>query len=157
MKKVSNKGKAGIGGYLTIKTLRDGKVVRELGPIHNRVVSTDTYGRNLILRALSGDTTYPIEIDSMAIGDGAVAPVDGDTALGNSLEAGLAITDTTITNDELQIEVFVADGDIADDDYTELGFFCNGRLFSRILISPTYSKATGEDTLFTYTLTLSAA
>lgn len=150
--------KTTIKGYLTIKTFKDGELIRESGPIPNKVVSSDTYGRNLILRQLTGDTTYPIVIDSVAFGDddGTILPIaDSNTALGNSLVTGISITDTTITNDELEIDVFVADASLADDDYKEIGFFCNGRLFSRIIISPTYTKATGEDTLFTYTITLS--
>lgn len=151
--KLKDQGK--IAGYLTIKTFKEGKLIREVGPIPNKVVSSDTYGRNLIIRALTGDATYPITIDSMALGDDNTAAADGNTALGNSLVSGLTITDFTINNDEVEIDVFVADGALADDTYEELGFFCGGRLFSRIIISPAYTKATGEDSLFTYTLTFS--
>lgn len=144
---------AEVGGVLTIETFVKGEKVRSIGPIHNKVVSSSGYGRNLLIRQLAGDTTYPIEIDSIAVGDGSTAPVDGDTALGNSLVAGISITEMTVANNQLTIKVFVSDGSLADDVYEELGFFCNGRLFSRIIISPAYTKATGEDTLFTYTLT----
>jgi len=143
----------GFFGTLTIEKIRDGQVEETLGPIKNKVVSSDGYGRNLIIRQLSGDTTYPIEIDSMALGDSATAATDGDTALGNSLVAGISITQFTVANNVLTIKVFVADGNLTNDTYRELGFFCNGRLFSRIIIDPAYTKATGEDTLFTYTLT----
>lgn len=143
----------GFYGQLTIEKLSEGKVVSSLGPIANKVVSSDGYGRNLIIRQLSGDTTYPIEIDSMALGDNNTAAADGDTGLGNSLVSGLSITQFTVANNVLTIKVFVADGSLADDTYSEVGFFCNGRLFSRIIIDPAYTKASGEDTLFTYTLT----
>ncbi len=149
------KDKAHIGGTLTIKTFRDGQLVRTLGPFHNKVVSSSGYGRNLLIRQLAGDATYPIEIDSMAIGDGTTAPADGDTALGNSLVSGIDITDMTVDNNLLSIDVFVADGNLPDDDYEELGFFCTGRLFSRILLDTTYTKESGEDTLFNYQLTFS--
>lgn len=145
-----------VAGVLTIKTYRQGELVRELGPIPNRVVSSDGYGRNLLIRQLGGDTTYPLEIDSAALGDGNTAAADGDTGLGNSLVSGISITDKTITNNQLQVDVFVADGTLANDTYEEFGLFCGGRLFSRIIISPAYTKASGEDTLLTYTLTLSA-
>ena len=152
---MQHKDDALLAGKLTIKTFKDGQLIRELGPIPNKVVSSDGYGRNLLIRQLAGDTTYPIEIDSMAVGDSDTAATDGDTGLGNSLVADIDITDMTVTNNQLEIDVFVADGNLADDDYKELGFFCNGRLFSRIIISPTYTKASGEDTLFTYSLTFS--
>jgi len=142
-----------VGGELTIETFKAGKKVREIGPIHNKVVSSDGYGRNLLIRQLAGDTTYPIEIDSIAVGDSSTAAADGDTGLGNSLVSGISITEMTVSNNQLTVKVFVSDGSLANDTYEELGFFCNGRLFSRIIISPAYTKASGEDTLFTYTLT----
>jgi len=144
---------AHVGGVLTIETFSNGKKVRELGPIRNKVVSSDGYGRNLLIRQLAGDTTYPIEIDSIALGDGNTTAADGDTALGNSLVSGISITELTVANNVLTVKVFVADGTLANDTYAELGLFCAGRLFSRIIIDPAYTKDTGEDTLFTYTLT----
>lgn len=153
MKKESSDAFA-IEGHLTVTTFRDGRKLRQIGPFKNKVVSSSGYGRNLIIRALAGDTTYPIEIDSIAVGDGATAAADGDTALGNSLVAGLTLTNITVLNNILSIEVFVPDANLADDTYAELGLFANGRLMSRVLMSPAYTKATGEDTLFTYTLTI---
>lgn len=149
------KSKVHPGGYLFIETFKNGKKVRELGPIHNHVVSSSGYGRNLIARQLGGDTTYPLEITTISIGDSNTAPVDANTALGNALETGLTVTEATVSNDVLVVKVFVADGDMADDTYEEVGYYCGTQLFSRIIISPAYTKATGEDTLFTYTLTIS--
>lgn len=90
----------------------------------------------------------------MSLGDDNTAAADGNTALGNSLVSGISITDFTISNNELEIDVFVSDGSLPDDTYEEFGLFCDGRLFARIIITPAYTKASGEDTLFTYTLTL---
>lgn len=154
-KEIRHSDRAGIRGFLTISKYRDGELVWQSEPLPNKVVAgSGGYGRNIIARQLAGDTTYAIEIDSAAVGDGVVAPADSDTALGNSLVSGLAITNMTVTNDDLQVDVFVADANLANDTYGEFGLFCNGRLFARILISPTYTKASGEDTLFTYTLSL---
>jgi hypothetical protein len=143
----------GFFGELTIKTVRDGLVLREVGPFQNKVVSSSGYGRNLIMRALAGDPTYSLAIDSAAIGDGSIAPADGDTGLGNSLVSGLPITSAGVANNVLTIDVFVPSGDLPDDTYSEFGFFADGRLMSRVLISPAYTKAAGEDTLFSYTMT----
>lgn len=139
---------------LTIERIVDGKVVETIGPIPNKVVSSDGYGRNLIVRALAGDTTYPIEIDSISLGDDNTAPVDANTGLGNALETSISVTEKTVSNDQLTVKVFIPDGSIADDTYEEIGFFCNGRLLSRIIIDPAYTK-NGNDTLFTYTQTWS--
>lgn len=144
-----------VGGELTICTFRKGILQRHIGPIPNKVVSSSGgYGRNIIARQLIGDTTYPIEIDSVALGDGATAPADANTGLGNSLVSGLSITEATVSNNVVTIKVFAADIDLPDDTYSEFGLFCNGRLFARILITPSYTKETGEDTLFVYELTL---
>lgn len=141
-----------IAGTLTITKFKDGQPVWQSEPIPNKVVSSSGYGRNIIIRQLSGDNTYTLEIDSAAVGDGNTAAADGDTALGNSLVSSIPITNMTVNNDQLQVDVFVADGNLADDTYEEFGLFANGRLITRIIISPAYTKATGEDTLFTYNL-----
>lgn len=143
-----------IGGLLTVTTFRNGKRVRELGPFKNKVVSSDGYGRNLILRALAGDGTYQLKLDSAAIGSNATAAADSDTGLNTSVHSGLAITNFGVANNILTVEVFVPDASITNVTYREFGLFTNGRLFARIVISPTYTKASGEDTLFTYTLTM---
>lgn len=154
-KQALENSEVGFYGHLTIRGYRDGALIRETGPIPNKVVSgSGGYGRNLVARQLAGDTTYPLEIDSAALGDDDTAPADSDTALGNSLVSGIGITNIVVSNNSLQIDVFIADGSLADDTYKEFGLFCAGRLFARILISPSYTKATGEDTLFTYTLPL---
>lgn len=144
----------GFYGVLNIEKYRDGEKVFDSGPLKNKVISSNGYGRNIVARQLAGDTTYPIEIDSIQLGDDNTAAVDGDTALGNALETGITITEKSVANNVVTVKVFVADATIADDTYEEIGFMCNGRLFSRVVISPAYTKASGEDTLFTYTLTL---
>lgn len=143
-----------IAGLLTIKTFKDGQLLRQTGPFPNKVVSSSGYGRNLILRQMAGDTTYPILIDSAAVGDGNTAAADGNTGLGNSLVSGIDITNMTVTNNVLAVDVFASDAVLPDDTYEEFGLFANGRLISRIIISPGYAKSAGEDTLFSYELTM---
>lgn len=142
-----------MAGYLTITTLKDGQPVRIMGPFKNKVVSSSGYGRNLILRQMAGDTTYPIEIDSAAVGDSNTAAADANTGLGSSLVSGISITNMTVANNVLNVDVFVSDAELPDDTYQEFGLFAAGRLITRIIISPAYTKTTGEDTLFSYELT----
>lgn len=143
-----------VAGYLTITTFRDGEPVRVVGPFRNKVVMGSGYGRNIIARQLAGDTAYPIAIDSASVGDDDTAAADSDTDLGNPLVEEIPITNSTAVDDVVTVDVFVADANLPDDTYEEFGLFCDGRLFARIVISPAYTKASGEDTLFTYELTL---
>lgn len=146
-------GEAGLAGILRIKKFRDGELIYESGPLPNKVVTSTGYGRNLILRWMTGETTYPIVIDSVSLGDNNTAAADGNTALGNELVADIPITNMSVSNNVATVDVFVADANLPDDTYEELGIFVSGRLLARIIISPAYTKAAGEDTLFTYTLT----
>lgn len=156
MQHVKDKDKAGVQGYLTIRKFKNGELVYESPKLPNKVVSgSGGYGRNLLARQLAGDTTYPLEIDSASLGDDNTAPVDANTDLGNPLVEDIPLTNVTVLDDVVTVDVFVADANLPDDTYGEMGFFCNGRLFSRIIIQPAYTKASGEDTLFTYELQLS--
>lgn len=145
-------------GYLTITKFAAGTkniLWKTKEPIRNKVVSSSGHGRNLIARKLTGDNTYGIEIDSAAVGDDNTAAADGNTGLGNALVTGIPLTNSIASNNVVDIDVFVADGNLPDDTYEEFGLFIGAQLFSRIVISPAYTKNTGEDTLFTYQLTLS--
>lgn len=154
MNSVKVQNEIGTFGELTIKRFKNGELLETAGPYKNKVVSSSGYGRNIIARQLAGDTTYTLEIDSMSIGDGTATPVDADTDLANVLDSGIPLTDISASGSVVSIDVFVADGNLADDTYSEVGFYANSRLISRILISPSYTKATGEDTLFSYTLNI---
>lgn len=158
MKRVRSSDRlARVAGRLTIKTFRDGELARMIGPFPNRVVSSSGYGRNLIARQLAGDTTYPLAIDSASVGDDGTAAADGQTGLGNALVEDIPLTSIGATGDTVTVDVFVADANLPDDSYEEFGLFCDGRLFSRVVIDPAYTKASGEDTLFSYELTINAA
>lgn len=144
-----------VSGTLTIRKFRAGREVFKSAALPNKVVTSSGYGRNLLARALGGDATYTVEIDSAKVGDSSTAAADADTDLGNALVSNIPITNKTASDNVLTVDVFVADANLPDDTYEEFGLYCDGRLFARIIISPAYTKASGEDTLFTYTLTLS--
>ena len=154
MKKVSAGENFGLQGSLIIKTFRNGRLTGQSRRLRNKVVSSDGYGRNLLLRWMAGEETYPIVIDSAALGDDDTAAADGDAALGNPLVTGIELTNLVVTNNVLAIDVFVADANLPDDTYEEFGLFADGRLISRLVIDPAYTKVSGEDTLFSYELTM---
>lgn len=154
MQQVASKDSGHVGGHLTIQSFKDGTLVRKLGPFPNKVVMSSGYGRNIIARQIAGDTTYSLEIDSASLGDSNTAAADAQTDLLSPLVQDIPITDSRATNDLVTTDVFVADANLPDDTYEEFGLFCDGRLFARVVISPAYTKASGEDTLFTYELKL---
>lgn len=154
--KLQDKGK--ITGSFVIRTYKAGTkiLLRESPRIYNKIVSgAGGYGRNLVLRQLSGDMTYPLEIDSGAIGTGSTAPADSDTGLAVTTLTGIIVTSADISGNDLVVGFFIPDLDLANGTYTEFGAFCNGRLFARALISPSHVKSSGEDTAVEYTFTFS--
>jgi hypothetical protein len=149
--------KAHAQGVLTIRTYRAGtrELLKELGPFKNKFVSSEGYGRNLLLRQMTGDDALPIEITSVALGDDDTPAADGDTGLGNELIDDIPLTSISVANNVLSLDVFVSDANLPDDTYAEFGLFATDRLMARIVIDPAYTKASGEDTLFSYELTIS--
>lgn len=141
-----------IGGILEIIKFKNGKEVSR-DTKHNIVVNSENYGKNLLLKHFSGDNTYPLYIDEFCIGTSNQTPSIADTNLIAPVVTGLAITKYTISGSSLIMEIYVADGDLPDGTYREFGFKNDGRLFSRVVPSE-YSKSTGEDTLFIYTLSI---
>lgn len=154
LRKVKRSDRARVAGYLTISTFKDGERVSTVGPFPNKVVSSSGYGRNLIARRLAGDASLPIQIDSASVGDSNTAAADAQIDLVSPLVTDIPITDSTAVSDIVTVDVFAADANLPDDTYREFGLFCDGRLFARVVISPAYTKVAGEDTLFTYELTL---
>lgn len=143
-------------GKYKITTFKAGtkEVLRETEDIHNLIVSSNGYGKNIIARQLLGDTTYAIEIDSAGIGDDNTAPTVNDTALGNEVLGGISIATSSVANNVIDIDFFITDAELTNGTYEEFGLKQNGRLFARSIISPAYTKASNEDTLISYTITL---
>lgn len=140
---------------MKIETFKEGKKVRETDWMENRIVASDTHGRNLVMRKLIGDNTYGIEIDSAEIGTGNTAPADGDTALVTPVVTGVTISNAVISDvDEITLSIFMSDGTLANGTYKEFALRIGTKLFSRVLISPNYVKSAGEDSVFTYVITL---
>lgn len=124
--------------------------------VKNLIVSSSGYGRNLLLRQMSGDTAYPILIDSGAIGTGNTAPADGNTALVTPVLSAIGVALFELSNDSLVISFFIPDGDLANGTYKEFAMFMGTQMFSRAIISPDYSKSSGIDTTIEYTVNFTA-
>lgn len=154
MRRVKHSEEAFAGGVLTITRFRNGQEVWRSKPMPNKVVSSSGHGRNLITRALANDATFPPAITTAKLGTGTNTPTDGDTDLQTPTVSGLSLTNAVANNSQLTVDVFVAAGTLPNGTYREFGLFCGARLFARILFSAAYTKATGEDTLFSYTLNI---
>jgi len=156
--RIKKNASAGISGSFVIRSYKAGtkELIYESPRYHNLVVSSDGRGRNIVLRNLAGDTTYPIEIDNASIGTGNNTPADGDTDLETPEVEDIVVADYSISGNDLIMSFFIPDGNLPNDTYTEFGMFCGTRLFARALIDPSYTKGSNQDTTIEYTITLSA-
>ena len=147
--------------YARIIKSKDGKVLSVSPWFKNKVVLTDDCGRNLLLKALTGQYLEPVGITHLEIGTGTTAATDNDDqtetfAARGSL--GYASAIATVAN----FKFYLADAALPDDDYTELTMWINGLagegtgyLFNRIVFASTpYTKSAGDDTTVQVRLTL---
>lgn len=167
IKKIRNifKDETGIIGRVRITTYKAGtkEVLRQTKWMKNLVVSSANHGRNLICQRLAGTNTYSLNITHGEIGTGSTAPTDGDTGL----IAGVARSGdplTSVVNNVVTIQFFFSDAQLPNQTYREFGTFVDGiitlgtgQLFNRILISPVYTKAAGEDTTVEVEFTINSA
>jgi len=142
-----------IKGVLKIRGYRNGVLISEQNET-NLVVSSSGYGRNLIVRQLTGNTDYGIEINQGKIGDDGTAPSESDTDLGNVILDGILIEKSIFLNDEATFSFFITDSSLADGTYKEFGMFIGGQLFSRAIFSEDYIKSTNQSTRIDYSISL---
>ena len=141
-------------GRYKITTLERGRVVGETDWIHNLVMQGVSNGTGIIARQLVGDVTYPIAITSASIGTSATAPTIGDTGLITSVLSGIIIRTKSATATTITLSFFISDAELVNGTYREFGLFCGARLFARSLISPVYTKSTGQDAIITYEINI---
>lgn len=142
--------------------VRDGKAdefIISRSPVIENLIMLDTNkGLNLIMQHLNGVTTYPLEIDSLAIGTGTNAPTSTDSGLQTPVFSGVPKAIGNLTAPGVWYsEWFITDGELADGTYNELGLFCGSQIFTRSIITPAHVKAAATDTLIVYTITASNA
>lgn len=126
--------------------------VKDISPWHSNLIMLGTNtGLNLVLQHLSGDTTFPLEVDNASLGTGTTAPTSSDTNLETPVLEDIvrAIGELSAT-DTFYSEWFVTDDELPDGTYNEIGLFSGVKIFARSIISPSHTKGAGEDTLFVY-------
>jgi hypothetical protein len=141
-----------------LKLIRSGNnpelIRRRSRVIENLIMLDQDTGLNLLMQHLLGDNTFPLEIDSAAIGTGTTAPADSDTSLETPVVTGIPRAIGELTDERtLYLEFFITNDELPNGEYTEFGLFCGTQLFARSLIeSPTYTKNDNQDTLIVYTI-----
>lgn len=122
--------------------------------IHNLIMEGALNGTGLIMRQLANDTAYPLPITSAAIGTSSTAPTLADTTLVAPVLSGIVVRTRVQTPTSLTLKFFVTDGELANGTYREFGLFCGSRLFARSLITPVFTKSTGQDVIIEYEITI---
>lgn len=154
LNRIQEKENTGIVGRIRIITRKVGtkRILRRTKWMKNLVVSSANYGRNIICQRLAGTNTYSLNITHGEIGTGSTAPANSDTGLVSGV-ARSGDPFASVVNNVVTIQFFFGDAQLADGTYREFGTFIDGtitlgtgQLFNRILFSPVYTKATGEDT-----------
>ena len=129
------------------------EVIRETDWNKNLVMIGADTGIGLICKRMAGDVTDSIAIDSASIGSGTTAPTDSDTDLETPVLTGIITTAESSTSNSVSISFFITDSQLTNGTYNEFGIFANLKLFARSIISPSFTKASGEDTTIVYEIT----
>ena len=105
------------------KFLTERGIVKGVQYSHNLVPTT---GFNVLTRLLTGDATYSGEVNYGALGD-AVSPsfTIASTQLNNEVFRKL-VSSASFDDNIAYIDLFIESGDVADDTYTEFGYFIDG-------------------------------
>lgn len=145
------------GSYVVkVRDSVTGELKRTLGPIQNLIVNSTGYGYDLITRALGGDPSYQLTIDSAKIGTGSasVTSADTDLATPSVSDISLALSEY-IAPAQVRLTFYMTDGQLPNGTYREFGIYANSRLFARSLFSPALTKGSNENITVEYTLDFS--
>jgi len=119
----------------------------------NLVMDSPGYGIDLIIQRLIGMNTYSLNILFGEIGTGATTPALADTALtAPTNRAAVGFQQNSGSTDAI-FQFFFADSQLANETYNEFGTFVDGtstigsgQIFNHALLSPAYTKVSGQDT-----------
>lgn len=149
MNKIKSKGR------FRISALKDGKIIRQTNWLDNLVTFAYGNGNSLIMNHLMGTSNVSLEVNIAKLGDDNTAPTDDDTDLGNTLVDDILLSTKTDSTSSLVFTFFAPDASVPEDDYEEVGIFCDKyekKLLARAVISPTFTKSTNEDVQIEYTI-----
>lgn len=127
----------------------------------NKVLFSADRGLDLILDRLNGTNTYTLNILYCDIGTSGTAPTESDTGLGAAV-ARAAKAAGSISGKAITLQFFLADGDLANGTYREIGAYVDGsatlstgQIFNHAVFGSPYVKGSNTDTTVELTITLS--
>ena len=123
-------------------------------PVHHNLVLNSAF--NLIAQQNVTGSTNLLKITTLEIGTGDTAPAGTDTALETVTLTDIPRANQSATGPEAYISFFISTLDLPNGEYKELGLRAGATLYTRALISPTFTKSTNEDVRVDYTITYSA-
>lgn len=131
------------------------QVLRTSPWIKNKIMNGANTGVQLIAQHLNEELANQLFIDSASIGTGTTPPTIADTNLQTPVTTGIARATHTRSGAVVELDFFITNAMLPNATYTEFGLFSDGKLFARSLITPTFTKASGEDVTINYQITLS--
>lgn len=146
-------------GRYKIKTIKNGRIVRETDWIQNRILLSDGFGLNIIARRMAGDKTFDPILSTASIGTSSVEVNLTDTGLFSPVLEDIPIARVSFGLSDVAVEYFMTDDSLPNDIYREFLVNINPkspRAFARSLIEPEYTKSEGEDTLVVYEFDLTS-
>jgi hypothetical protein len=144
-----------------VQEVKDHYFIRTAAEMHNLVMDSPNYGLDMIIQRLVGINTYSLNILFIEIGTGSTTPTVNDTAL-TTPTARLVVSfqEDYATTDAI-VQAFVTDASLPNGTYNEVGSFVDGtstigtgQLFNHALITPAYTKVSGQDTTIEVDFTL---
>lgn len=159
-----------LSGKLRYTVFNDGQPVHQSAWMPNNIVSNQDNGVNVLASNFTGATHLSYEATSAGIGTGNTAPDDADTGLQTPVMSGSDELRVARANqfmdgvNKATVSFFFTNQQLANNtEYKEFAIYIGGnpsnevnptaRLWSRLLINPTYTH-NGGDVRFDYNLTI---
>ena len=133
---------------------KTGELKRQSGKIDNLIVLNATNGLYVVLDRLLGNTENDIVITSASIGTSSQAVSIGDEGLIEPVLENIPIAlKSRISDGEISLTIFINDSELPNDTYNEFGVKVGNKLWARSIITPSFTKSTGEDIQIKYNFT----
>jgi hypothetical protein len=144
-----------------IEQIKQSFFIRTAVECSNLVVDSPGFGIDLIIQRLTGNNAYSLNITFIEIGTGNTTPNVNDIALGSpSMRLPVSFQEDYGATDAI-LQAYVTDGGLPNGTYSEVGSFVDGtsaigsgQMFNHALLSPAYTKVSGQDTTIEVDFTL---
>jgi len=145
-----------------IEAIKVSYFIRTAVECPNLIMDSPSCGLDLVIQRLVGINTYSLNLLWIEIGTGATTPTVNDTGLTTpSLRMPVNFQEDYGTTDAI-VQAYATDAQLANATYQEVGSFIDGtssigtgQIFNHALLSPTYTKVSGQDTTIQIDITVS--